>query len=131
VDSDLDGTTGTCVLVADGTTTLPLVHDCWTCVENYAPDYSWVIENSDNNDIADSDGALSILPDDIPNFAVTNSTGVGEWTIRYSEGVCIPQGDDPVTYQPFTTTITVSLLTPSTNNPQQTATISITKSEED
>ena len=130
-DSDLDGTTGDCTLVADGTTTLPLVRDCWTCVENYAPDYAWVVENSDNNDIADTDGALVIIPDDIPNYARTSSSGVGEWTLRYSEGVNIPQGNDPVTYQTFNTTISVFLVTPSTNNPSENITIIISKSEED
>ena len=130
-DTDLDGTTGDCTLVADGTTTLPIVQDCWTCIENYAPDYAWVIENTDGNDIADSDGTLAISPDDIPNYARTSSTGIGEWTIRYSEGVNIPQGADPITYQTFNTTITVSLVTPSTNNPSETATLIISKSEED
>jgi hypothetical protein len=132
-DTDLDGTTGDCTLVANGTTTLPLVRDCWTCVENYAPDYAWIVEDNDplNPDIADSDGTLIIVPDDIPNYARTSSTGVGQWNIRYSEGVNIPQGDDPVNYQTFNTTISVSLVTPSTNNPSETATIIISKSEED
>ena len=130
-DTDLDSTTGDCTLVADGTTTLPLVQDCWTCVENNAPDYAWIVEDTDGNDVADTDGTLMLTPDDIPNYARTSSTGVGVWTIRYSEGVNIPQGDDPVTYQTFNTTITVSLVTPSTNNPSETSTIIITKSEED
>jgi hypothetical protein len=127
----LDSTTGDCTLVADGTTTLPLVQDCWTCVENNAPDYAWIVEDTDGNDVADTDGTLMLTPDDIPNYARTSSTGVGVWTIRYSEGVNIPQGDDPVTYQTFNTAITVSLVTPSTNNPSETSTIIITKSEED
>ena len=130
-DTDLDSTTGDCTLVADGTTTLPLVKDCWTCVENNAPDYAWIVEDTDGNDVADTDGTLMLTPDDIPNYARTSSTGVGVWTIRYSEGVNIPQGDDPVTYQTFNTAITVSLVTPSTNNPSETSTIIITKSEED
>jgi len=130
-DTDLDGTTGDCTLVADGTTTLPLVQDCWTCIENYAPDYAWIVEDSDGNDAADTDGTLMLTPDDIPNYARTSSTGVAAWTIRYSEGVNIPQGADPVTYQTFNTTITVSLITPSTNNPSETVTIIISKSEED
>ena len=83
------------------------------------------------NDIADTDGTLMLTPDDIPNYARTSSTGVGQWIIRYSEGVNIPQGDDPVTYQTFNTTISVSLVTPSTNNPSETATLIISKSEED
>ena len=130
-DTDLDGTTGDCTLVADETTTLLFVQDCWTCVENYAPDYAWIIEDSDGNDGPDTDGTLMLTPDDIPNYARTSSTGVGAWIIRYSEGVNIPQGTDPVTYQTFNTTITVSLITPSTNNPSETVTIIISKSEED
>ena len=112
--------------------TLPLVQDCWTCVENHAPDYSWIVEDNDNNDTTDSDGTLIIVPDDIPNYARTSSIGVGEWNIRYSEGVNIPQGTTPdITYQTFNTTITVSLVTPSTNNPSESITIIITKSETD
>ena len=84
------------------------------------------VEDSDGNDT----GGL-LTPDDIPNYARTSSTGVGQWTLQYSEGVNIPQGDDPITYQSFNTTITVSLITPSTNNPSENVTIIITKSEED
>jgi hypothetical protein len=126
-DTDLDGTTGSCEAAPfDGSDVQALVHDCWTCVENYAPAYAWIVEDSDGNDT----GGL-LTPDDIPNYARTSSTGVGQWTLQYSEGVNIPQGDDPVTYQTFNTTITVSLITPSTNNPSENVTIIITKSEED
>ena len=139
-DSDLDGTTGSCEAAPfDGSDVQALVHDCWTCVDNYAPDYAWIVEDSDGNDIdyysnnpndGIADGQL-IIPDDIPNYARTNSTGVGLWNIQYTEGVNIPQGDDPITYQTFNTTITVSLITPSTNNPSENVTIIISKSEED
>jgi len=128
-DTDLDGITGTC---ENNTDVLELVHDCWTCVENYAPEYEWIIEDNDNADpVPDSDGFVILVPDDIPNYARTSSIGVGEWIIRYYEGVNIPQGTDPITYQTFNTTITVSLITPSTNNPSETVTLIISKSEED
>ena len=51
-DTDLDGTTGSCEAAPfDGSDVQDLVHDCWTCVENYAPDYAWIVEDSDGNDI--------------------------------------------------------------------------------
>ena len=128
-DTDLDGGTGTCTSSIDGTT-LELVDTCWECGE-YAPDFFWDIEDSDANDIEDSDGTSLLIPDDIPNYARTNASGIGLWTIRYSEGVNIPQGADPVTYQAFLPTLTITLLTPSTNGPTATTTLTITKSEED
>jgi len=123
-DTDLDGITGTCTPFDLTDPALPNIMDCWTCLDGYAPDYSWVIENNGLPENAD------IQADDL-HFARTSSTGVGQWTIQYSEGVNIPQGADPITYQTFNTTITVSLITPSTNNPTATATLIIVKSEED
>ncbi len=69
-----------------------LVHDCWTCVDNYAPTFAWIVEDSDGNDInyfsnnPDNGFVVGklIVPDDIPNYARTSSTGVGLWNIQYT-----------------------------------------------
>jgi hypothetical protein len=175
VDSDVDGQVGNCINVSNNDSLL-LIDNCWDCVDNYSPDFSWVIEDSESNDSDIDFGVLSegdcttinnaliaqnstslgtcwygtpgsglnascgncytlgeiITPDDVPNYARTSSTGIGEWVIQYAEGVNIPQGTTPdITYQTFNTTITVSLVTPSTNNPSENITIIIAKSETD
>ncbi len=130
-DTDLDGITGFCVNVLDAADILPLVDSCWECSE-YNPEYAWIIEDTDLNDTSDTDGTLLLIPDDIPNYARTNASGVGLYTIRYNEGVNIPiAGEGTTTYETFLPTLTLTLLTPSTNGPTATATLTITKSEED
>ena len=124
-DTDLDGVTGTCTPFDGADPALPLVLDCWTCIENYAPDYSWVIEN---NGLP----ANALIQVDDLHYARTSSTGVGQWIIQYSEGVNIPTGTTPdITYATFSPTLTVSLITPSTNNPVVTTSLLIVKSETD
>ena len=131
-DTDLDGTTGSCVNATNPFDVLPLVDSCWECAD-YNPDYIWITEDTDNNDPSDSDGTLLIIPDDLPNYARTNASGVALYIIRYSELVNLIDDSEEgvIKYEDFITQLFATLLTPNTNNATNDITITIKKTEED
>ena len=93
-DTDLDGSTGVCLLAPTGPPISPSVADCWTCVNDFSPTFIWASDTGDDLELAR-----------------TSTQGKARWIVQYSELINFPlTGTSPnATWTNQTVTISVDL----------------------
>ena len=119
-DTDGDGYVGECWEDTNGSGALEippsfaadtqnddLGNTCSVCTANGG---FWNYDDSDTGSFNPNDG--DGVPDDDPTFGRTNGSGQIVWLISYSEALNTAEGEDPETYNDFTSTVTLQLLDP-------------------